>query len=221
VDFQRRGGARLKKKVVKKPLVLPSRTQIDQLLTAMENNGAIGGGGAEAADFCRFLMMTGARVGEAPVTTWGCVQWDRQLVHLPGYKSETSARYVPLFPELTALLHKIQERRKSAARFHPEGRSFLEENDSILRIRECQKTIDAACVRASVPRVTHHDFRHLFATTCIESGVDIPTVSRWLGHNDGGVLAMKTYGHLRSEHNQTAAAKVSFGPRSEAQVTAK
>jgi len=37
-------------------------------------------------------------------------------------------------------------------------------------------------------RITHHDLRHLFATTCIEAGVDIPTVSRWLGHQDGGAL---------------------------------
>ena len=60
-------------------------------------------------------------------------------------------------------------------------------------------------------RFTHHDLRHLFATKCIESGVDIPTVSRWMGHSDGGALAMKTYGHLRQEHSQTQAAKVSFG----------
>jgi hypothetical protein len=26
-----------------------------------------------------------------------------------------------------------------------------------------------------------------------ESGADIPTVSRWLGHKDGGPLAMKVY----------------------------
>jgi site-specific recombinase XerD len=51
----------------------------------------------------------------------------------------------------------------------------------------------------------------LFATTCIENGVDIPTVSRWLGHSDGGVLAMKTYGHLRPDHSQSAAQKVQFG----------
>jgi len=59
-------------------------------------------------------------------------------------------------------------------------------------------------------RITHHDLRHLFATRCIESGVDIPTVSRWLGHKDGGALAMRTYGHLRDEHSQMMAAKVSF-----------
>jgi len=53
-------------------------------------------------------------------------------------------------------------------------------------------------------------FRHLFATVCIESGVDIPTVAAWLGHNDGGALAMKTYGHLRADHSQLAAQKVKF-----------
>jgi integrase len=57
---------------------------------------------------------------------------------------------------------------------------------------------------------THHDLRHLFATRCIESGVDIPTVSRWLGHRDGGALAMRTYGHLGDEHSKSMAAKVSF-----------
>jgi integrase len=60
-------------------------------------------------------------------------------------------------------------------------------------------------------RITHHDLRHLFATVCIESGVDIPTVSRWLGHKDGGPLVMKTYGRLRNEHSLNGAKKVSFG----------
>ena len=52
----------------------------------------------------------------------------------------------------------------------------------------------------------------LFATRCIESGVDIPTVSRWLGHKDGGALAMKTYGHLRREHSIAQAQRVTFAP---------
>jgi hypothetical protein len=40
--------------------------------------------------------------------------------------------------------------------------------------------------------------------------VDIPTVSRWLGHKDGGALAMKVYGHLRDQHSSAMAQKVSF-----------
>jgi hypothetical protein len=41
--------------------------------------------------------------------------------------------------------------------------------------------------------------------------VDIPTVSRWLGHKDGGALAMKVYGHLRDQHSVNMAQRVSFG----------
>jgi hypothetical protein len=44
------------------------------------------------------------------------------------------------------------------------------------------------------------------------SGVDIPTIVPWLGHKDGGALAMKTYGHLRREHSQAQALKVTFTP---------
>jgi site-specific recombinase XerD len=50
-------------------------------------------------------------------------------------------------------------------------------------------------------RITHRGLRQLFATRCIESGVDVPTVNWWLGHKDGGTLAMKVYGHLRDGHS--------------------
>jgi site-specific recombinase XerD len=62
----------------------------------------------------------------------------------------------------------------------------------------CQQVCDA-------PRL-----RHPFATHVIESGVDIPAVSRWLGHQNGGALCMKTYSHLRDEHSTSEARKVAF-----------
>jgi integrase len=67
-----------------------------------------------------------------------------------------------------------------------------------------------ACRRSGYPHFTHHDLRYFFATTCIESGGDIPTVSRWLGHKDGGALAMRVYGHLRQEHSFAAVKKVKY-----------
>jgi integrase len=198
---------RLKKKVVQKKLVLPSRSEVSKLLTAMD---VILGWGQEAADLCRFLKMSGARIGEIPLITWKKVDWEGKRIHLPGYKTETSDRYIPLFAPLEAFLKELIERRQRIAQTRTDKKSFLEPDDPIFRIRECQKTIDAACLATGVQRITHHDFRHLFATAVIESGVDIPTLSRWLGHNDGGVLAMKTYGHLRLEHSQLSAQKVTF-----------
>lgn len=201
---------RLKKRVTHQRLTLPSREELARLFAAMENNGAKGGWGREAADFCRFMAFSGARRGEAAMMTWDKVDWQRSLVHLPGYKTEASDRIIPLFQDLAALLRAVQERRKLAARFSVNGKPDLAQTDSIFRLSECQKTIDAACAKTGCPRITHHDLRHVFATVCIESGVDIPTVSRWLGHADGGALAMRTYGHLRQEHSQAQAAKVAF-----------
>ena len=83
-----------------------------------------------------------------------------------------------------------------------------------MRVRECQNAINSACKKLGIARFTHHDLRHLFATRCIESGVDIPTVSRWLGHKDGGALAMKVYGHLRDQHSVNMAQRVTFKKQS-------
>src|SRR5581483_10408175 len=85
-------------------------------------------------------------------------------------------------------------------------------SEKLVRVFECQHSRDRAAEKVGMARITHHDLRHLFATICIESGVDIPTVSKWLGHKDGGALAMKTYGHLRDEHSIAQAKKVSFDP---------
>jgi integrase len=85
------------------------------------------------------------------------------------------------------------------------------EDAPVMQVKECPKAMDRAAKLIGMPRITHHDLRHLFATRCIEAGVDIPTVSRWLGHKDGGALAMKVYGHLRDEHSVNMARKVTFG----------
>ena len=64
-------------------------------------------------------------------------------------------------------------------------------SDTISRIQDAKKCLQTTCRKLELPQFTHRDFRHFFATTCIESGVDIPTISRWLGHKDGGALAMR------------------------------
>lgn len=109
------------------------------------------------------------------------------------------ARTVPIISDMKALLDKLKAAKPN-----------LQNSDTVMTVQECQKAMDKAAQKVGMARITHHDLRHLFATRCIESGVDIPTVSRWLGHKDGGALAMKTYGHLRNEHSQAMAQKVKF-----------
>ena len=108
-------------------------------------------------------------------------------------------RRVPIIPPLKELIERIKKQRGAGI---PDDRFMI--------VATAKDAMDSAAERIGMERLTHHDLRHLFATTCIESGVDIPTVSRWLGHKDGGVLAIKVYGHLRNQHSLEAAKNVSF-----------
>jgi integrase len=151
------------------------------------------GNGKEAADFARLLVFTGMRVDEARHLTWGDLDFEKGRIRVRGTKSETSERTVPMIPECRDFLLSLE-------RGKPDER--------VSGVEDINRALAGASKRLKIPKLTHHSLRHLFATICIESDVDIPTVSRWLGHADGGALAMRIYGHLRDEHSQAAAAKV-------------
>lgn len=189
-------------KVRPKALQLPSREQFLKFVAKIDSSGA--GQAHDCADFVRFLAYSGCRLREAAHVTWRDLDFEKGRFHVRGdpqtgtKNSET--RWVPMIPELKSMLENLRAHREDEP---PEA--------PIMRVRECQKSMDRGATLVGMRRITHHDLRHLFATICIESGVDVPTVSRWLGHKDGGVLAMKTYGHLRDEHSLAQAKRVSFG----------
>ena len=87
-------------------------------------------------------------------------------------------------------------------------RGLAGDSGAVIPQGECKRSLQTSCELAGLPRLSHHSFRHLFATRCIESGVDLPTVARWLGHQDGGALLSRTYFHLVDEHSRRMAAKV-------------
>lgn len=185
-----------------KPLVLPSQEQFLRFVEQIR--GAGGRYSQDCANLVLFLAYTGVRIGESKHVTWADADFNKHQIHVRG-DPETATkngetRFVPMIPELERMLAGFRV-----------ARSKEPLNMPIMRVSECEKSMTEAAAKIGMKRITHHDLRHLFATTCIESGVDIPTVSRWLGHKDGGALCMKTYGHLRQEHSYTQAQRVSFG----------
>jgi len=187
-----------------KQLRLPEHDQFDNFVKKIENGG--GGYSRHCANLVRFLAYGGFRIHEAGNVKWADADFKKQKIVVrgdpdTGLKGRVvgEVREVPMIPDMREFLEHLRKER-------PE-----EPADAlIMRVRECQKAMDRAAKEVGMQRITHHDLRHLFATRCIESGVDIPTVSRWLGHKDGGALAMRTYGHLRDQHSTEMAQKVTF-----------
>lgn len=205
---EQRGGRTLKNpaaeitraRIAQKALQLPERDQFKAMVSAICDGSSWG---PKAANLVEFLAYSGLRLyTEAQWVTWEDIDWQRKEIIVRGHPETGTknweVRRIPIIPDMEVLLKRMQAELKRS----PSGK--------LLEIVECPISLENACSKIGIPRLRHHDLRHLFATRCIESGVDIPTVARWLGHKDGGALAMRTYGHLRNEHSQQMAQKVKF-----------
>jgi integrase len=199
-----------RRKVVSKQIVVPSLDEFKRLVSTIRLSDGKKDNQKKAkdgADLVEFLAYSGARIGEVTGTGdanerrplfWTDVHFDRGTIFLPGTKTEAAPRTIPMSEKLRELLMRLKSEKNP------------QPGDQIIPIKSARKCLQTACKKLASTQFTHHDFRHFFATTCIEAGVDIPTVSRWLGHKDGGALAMKRYGHLRQEHSFAMIKKVSF-----------
>jgi integrase len=177
-----------------KNLVLPDKETFKRFVEVMRfpNSKKKSWKSGACADLVEFLAFTGARLNEAKNVKWRDIDASRDRLILRETKGGVE-RWIPIIPALKNLLERLPKK-----------------SDFVLRVGEAEKAMTRAADTVGMERITHHDLRHLFATTCIESGVDIPTVASWLGHKDGGVLALKTYGHLRESHSVKAAQRVQF-----------
>jgi integrase len=197
--------------ILEKPIRLPSPEQFDHVVTLVETSGA--GQSKDCADFVRFLAFTGTRISEAKKGVWSDVNWQENTLQIHSVKvrngfDQDVTRIIPLNPALKQLLERLQQKQSP------------QPTDRICKVSECQRSLDRACKLAGCKRLTHHDLRHYFVTKCLQAGVDVFTLAKWVGHRDNGKLLLKVYSHLQAEHSQAMAIKVTFGAKDTVQPTA-
>ena len=196
-----------RKRIIQAKIAIPSKEEFPRLVQAIRLSDGRADSQARSkpgADLVELLAYSGMRLREATSLTWQDVNFAKGTLTVTGGEHGTKngdERVIPMTAALNRLLGRMRAEQEQAP---PEAEVSL--------IKDAKTTLRKACAKLKLPGFTHHDFRHFFATSCIEAGVDIPTVSRWLGHKDGGALAMRVYGHLREEHSRTQIAKVSFEP---------
>jgi integrase len=193
-----------RRKVVQKPIVIPTREQFRKLVAAIRENDGRQDSQRKAkpgAELVELLAYSGCRIAEATALTWADADFDKNTLSITGGDRGTK-NYEPRIIPMTGALRSLLLRLRNECSPQPA--------DHISQIDSARKCLATVCRNLGYHHFTHHDFRHFFATSCIESGVDIPTVSRWLGHKDGGALAMRVYGHLRQEHSYSIVKRVTF-----------
>lgn len=174
-------------------LALPSKETIDAIVEDIRRQGKAFSD--QSSDFVAFLAFSGCRYSQAKALRWKDVGED-WITFQGGVEGSKGAKTRRL--PINAPLREVLDRRRAAG----------DEVGPVFTMDRPREALRNACDRLGIAPLRLHDLRHFFASWSIESGVDVPTVSRWLGHKDGGTLALRVYGHLRDDHSAEAAKRL-------------
>ena len=150
----------------------------------------------DSADLVEFMGQAGVGTAECAGLMGEHIDFEAKRITL--YRSKTDTGYtIPIFPQVLPLLKRLRDRGQ------------MEQGQRVFRVRDPKKALGASCKRLKLPHFSPRSLRRCFITRAIEKGVDFKTIAGWQGHRDGGVLIAKTYSHLRNEHSNNMAKKLS------------
>ncbi len=136
-------------------------------------------------------LYTGLRIGEVCALKWEditentihiCKTMERlknadgvtEVMILPP-KTDSSDRFIPIPAALKTIIE--QYRQES-------GYVLTRPNGKFTEPRLLQNKFVKCLAECNIEKANFHTLRHTFATRCIESGVDVKTLSELLGHSD-------------------------------------
>src|ERR1035438_1712607 len=157
------------------------------------------------------MASCGARRDETLRLKWSDVDWDRKQLTIgsDGMAKNRKARVVDFNVKLEMHLEDMKSRRAPDTQWlFPSPQRGTQD----LHAKTFVETMRLVREKAKVSHFGFHDLRHYFISYCVMSGIDFMTIAKWVGHQDGGILIGKVYGHLSNEHAQRQAQRVNFGP---------
>jgi integrase len=131
-------------------------------------------------------LHTGMRLGEILNIRWQDIDLFRKTITVLKTKNK-DPKTIPMTDTLFALL---QDKAKVVSM---SGYLFVTQNGTKIRSRNLQREWYKVIDKAKIENFRFHDLRHTFATRLVQSGVDLYTVAKLLGHRD--ISTTQRYAH--------------------------
>ena len=160
-------------------------------------------------------LTTGLRRGEILALQWddlnvqtGALRVERQVQRIQGKlavsqpKTRASCRSILLPAPVLEILAQYRQSVSSHWMF-----PSPKKEDSPLDPAAVRKKLSAVLKRAGCPAARFHDLRHTFATSALEHGMDVKTLSTVIGHVSSATT-LNVYAHVTDEMRQKAADKI-------------
>jgi integrase len=160
--------------------------QIEHSLRARNEHGM--------ADVVCFLAYSGLRIGEALPLDWDTVDWEQKILRVKREKRGIMP-WVPILPEMEALLRRMRERTTSRLLFPSPYQPDTPRAGSAVRNR-----LTAACRALGLRHVTPHGLRSYFVTQARQSGLSDADIAMLIGDKTGPAIIARVYGDVRPDH---------------------
>lgn len=158
-------------------------------LTEDEVDAILGAAAPAWREHVMAYVYLGARRRELFAIRAADVDWQRQLVHVPGTKTTASDRWVPLHPRLRlAIRRRLRDRT---------GRPLFEVWN---RVNEDLATY---CEAAKIGKVTCTDLRRTFGSRLINANQPLSVVRELMGHTTSKMIDL-VYGQVSDEAKRRA-----------------
>lgn len=141
----------------------------------------------------RFLLLSGARVGEVLGLRWEWVDFERSCVFLPD--SKTGKKIIPLGASALQMLQELPKMAGNPYVFP--GKNFGRPIHQLTRIWYRVRKA------AGLDGVRIHDLRHSWASQAAAAGLSLPFIGAILGHTEPTTTAR--YSHLANDPLKAAA----------------
>jgi len=146
----------------------------------------------------KFLLLTGARKGEALNAKWDQFDLEKGVWTKPSHMTKQKKKeHLPLSEKTIELLHALKK-------ITPHGSSYLFPGripgEPIKEIKTLWNTI---LKKAGLENVRVHDLRHTHASHLVSSGLSLSIVGKLLGHTQASTT--QRYAHLADEPLRQAA----------------
>ena len=149
-------------------------------------------------------LNTGLRIGEVCALSWADIDKDDNILSVTGTvvrkkvetgrghmvidvpKTPTSLRRIPVPSKLHSIISQMRARSS--------GEYVLSEDCTFVSPRTYEYRFHKVLAKCGIRSINYHVLRHTFATRCIESGMDVKTLSELLGHANTSTT-LNTYVH--------------------------
>jgi integrase len=191
------------------PRILPIKLDNERIryLSKAQREALLAAYASHVQPIALTLCFQGCRTQEALQLLWGDVDMERETLWF-GRTKTGKPRTVQMHERVLAALKAMERGAPTSHVFlSARGKPFSDTRDYKLPGgNPLRKAHGTACRRAKIQNFTVHDWRHHWASWCVMSGIDLPTIQRMGGW--AGLRMVERYVAVSTDHMAAAIRRI-------------